>query len=337
MTTNFQGRDEVKMPLVTVILPCYNAELYVEEAVLSIMNQTYTNLEILVIDDCSNDDTNSILKRLSMEDSRIRLIRNEQNLRLVKTLNKGIDEARGMFIARMDADDVSLPERIEKQMDLMLSNPDVDLCGTSYSIIDGIGNKLKTEVKVPSTCEEIKTALLFTCPMGHPTVLFRKEKIQSLGSYDENMINIEDYELWLRVALKGKMVNLQNPLLKYRWHGENISILGRDVKRNSVNLAISKNSEYGFIEKYRELHLKMILAEWNYSINELRSFNLWKKELATHVDDLDAFVKVFDSYYSLTMLCVIKNKNSLKIKLFAFFNILRIKPIYTFQHFFNKI
>nr|WP_294925884.1 glycosyltransferase [uncultured Flavobacterium sp.] len=326
-------------PLVTVVLPCYNAELYVEEAVRSIMCQTYSNLEILLIDDCSTDSTSSILLSLAQEDKRIRIIRNEQNLKLVKTLNKGIDEAKGKFIARMDADDVSLLERIEKQVEFMLLYPEVDLCGTNYSIIDGKGNKIEDFVNIPLTSKEIATALLFTCPIGHPTVLFKKDKIQNLGKYDEKMINIEDYELWLRVSANGLIVNLPEPLLKYRWHGDNISIVGRDVKRLSVSLAITKNFNFGFAEEFRELHLKMILTEWNYTEKELKSFALWKKTLKVNfAKEPQVFKKVFDSYYALTMLCVIKNnKENLKIKFLAFLNLLTIRPVRVLRHFLNKI
>ncbi|MBJ2126446.1 glycosyltransferase [Flavobacterium sp. IB48] len=339
MPTEFFERKSLdEKPLVTVVLPCYNAELYVEEAVRSIINQTYSNLEILLLDDCSTDGTSSILSMLAEEDKRVRIIRNEENLKLIKTLNKGIDEAKGSFIARMDADDISLPERIEKQIDYMISHPEVDLCGTNYSIIDGEGNEIQRKVIIPLNSEEIARALLFTCPIGHPTVLFRKEKIQNLGKYDEKMINIEDYELWLRISLNGQIVNLPEPLLKYRWHGENISIVGKDLKRGSVNLAISKNLKCGFVQEYKELHLKMILSEWNYSEKELKSFSLWKKSLEDNfIGKLNVFRKVFDSYYALTMLCVIKNKNRKRIKFLAFLNLLKIKPIRTLEHFFNKL
>jgi glycosyltransferase involved in cell wall biosynthesis len=335
----FEKEGIKNKPLVTVVLPCYNAALYVEEAVRSIMCQTYSNLEILLIDDCSTDNTSAILLRLAQEDKRITIIRNEQNLKLVKTLNKGIDEAKGKFIARMDADDISLPERIEKQVEFMLLHPEVDLCGTNYSIIDGKGNKIEASVTMPLTSKEIATALLFTCPIGHPTVLFKKDTIQNLGKYDEKMINIEDYELWLRVAANGLIVNLPEPLLKYRWHGDNISIVGRDVKRSSVNLAITKNSNFGFAEKFRELHLKMILTEWNYTEKELKSFALWKKTLIVNLaGDPQVFTKVFDSYYALTMLCVIKNnKENVKTKFLAFFNLITIKPVRVLEHFLNKI
>ena len=106
--------------LVSVIIPCYNAEKYVEEAVRSIMKQTYLDLEIIVIDDCSTDGTNEILQSLSLEDSRIVFLKNETNLKLIKTLNLGISISKGKFIARMDADDISEPERLVEQVDFCL-------------------------------------------------------------------------------------------------------------------------------------------------------------------------------------------------------------------------
>ena len=111
-------------PLVSVIIPCYNAEKYVEEAVRSIMTQRYKNIEILVTEDCSTDNTLKILKNLEKEDSRIKVIQNKKNLKIVKSLNNMINIAQGKYIARMDADDISLPERIEKQVRFMEENPD---------------------------------------------------------------------------------------------------------------------------------------------------------------------------------------------------------------------
>ena len=111
-------------PLVSVIIPCYNAEKYVEEAVRSIMTQTYKNIEILVTEDCSTDNTLKILKNLEKEDSRIKVIQNKKNLKIVKSLNNMINIAQGKYIARMDADDISLPERIEKQVRFMEENPE---------------------------------------------------------------------------------------------------------------------------------------------------------------------------------------------------------------------
>ncbi|MDE3946029.1 glycosyltransferase family 2 protein, partial [Glaesserella parasuis] len=130
------------LPLVSVIIPCYNAENFVESAVRSIMEQTYSNLEIIVINDCSSDNTGEILKRLAEEDPRIKYIENEQNLKLPKTLNKGINLAKGDYIARMDSDDISLPVRLEKQVEFMLSNKNIDIVGCNMQHMDVYSRRL---------------------------------------------------------------------------------------------------------------------------------------------------------------------------------------------------
>ena len=125
-----------KNPLVSVIIPCYNAEKYVESSIRSIMSQTYRNLEIIITDDCSTDGTFEILQKLVKEDSRIKLYKNEINLKIVKTLNNMIEVSLGKYIARMDADDISLPKRIEKQVAFLEQNTDISFLGTNAVLID---------------------------------------------------------------------------------------------------------------------------------------------------------------------------------------------------------
>lgn len=161
-------------PLVSVIIPCYNAEKYVESAVRSIMNQFYKNLEIIVTDDCSTDDTLEILQNLAKEDSRIKLYKNEANLRIVKTLNNMILQANGKYIARMDADDFSLPERIEKQVLFLEQNSDFSFCGTNVYKIDE-NRKIVGKSVLPETFEDNKLFLKFYSTFYHPTVIFRSD------------------------------------------------------------------------------------------------------------------------------------------------------------------
>lgn len=161
-------------PLVSVTIPCYNAEKYVESAVCSIMNQTYKNLEIIITDDCSTDKTFEILQRLAKEDSRIKLYKNETNLKIVKTLNNMIFQANGKYIARMDADDVSLPERIEKQVLFLEQNSDFSFCGTNAYHIDENGKTIDKSV-LPETFEDNKFFLKFYSTFYHPTVMIRSD------------------------------------------------------------------------------------------------------------------------------------------------------------------
>lgn len=203
-------------PLVSVIIPVYNAERFVESAVRSIMNQTYTNLEILVTDDCSTDGSFEILQRLAAEDSRITLYRNESNLKIVRTLNSLVAAASGKYIARMDADDISLPKRIEKQVAFLESNPDYALCGTNAWHIDESGRRIGKSV-LPLSFEDNKFFLQFYSTFYHPTVMLRSE-IYKQNLYDENFLYAEDYELWAKLvfAENAKGANIKEKLLKYR-------------------------------------------------------------------------------------------------------------------------
>lgn len=203
-------------PLVSVIIPVYNAERFVESAVRSIMNQTYTDLEILITDDCSTDGSFEILQRLAAEDSRITLYRNESNLKIVKTLNSLVAAASGTYIARMDADDIALPKRIEKQVAFLESNPDYALCGTNAWHIDESGRRIGRSC-LPESFEENKFFLQFYSTFYHPTVMLRSE-IYKQNLYDEKFLYAEDYELWARLvfAENAKGANIKEKLLKYR-------------------------------------------------------------------------------------------------------------------------
>ena len=204
------------LPLVSVIIPCYNAENFVESAVRSIMDQTYSNLEIIVIDDCSTDNTPKILEKLAGEDSRIIYIRNESNLKLVRTLNKGLRLCQGEYIARMDADDISKKGRIEKQLTFMQTHPNIDVTGCAIEVF---GEGLKRHIALnPLDHKHILAQLFVKSSFFHPTVFFSRRLIESNKYiYDEKFYRIEDYALWVKLANDGVVfANLSDVLLEYR-------------------------------------------------------------------------------------------------------------------------
>ena len=190
-------------PLVSVVIPCYNAEKYVEMAIRSIMNQTYTNLEILIIDDCSKDSTYEILENLAKYDKRIILEKNEQNLKIVKTLNKLVLKANGKYIARMDADDISAPNRIEKQVNFLESNKDYGICGTNAWRID-CNNRMIGKSLLPTEDNEIKIVSDFFCVFYHPSVMIRSE-LYKKNLYREEYLYAEDMELWQRIFKNNRL------------------------------------------------------------------------------------------------------------------------------------
>ena len=203
-------------PLVSVIIPCYNAEKYIEKSVRSILNQTYCNIEVLIADDASEDSSVDIIEMLKKEDSRIRLIKHQTNKKIVYTLNELIDIATGEYIARMDADDISLPERIEKQIRFMESHKNYAACGTNILEIDINDNVIGGENYAASE-QETSFAVRFFNPVCHPSVLFKAD-ICKRNHYDEKYVYAEDYELWCRLILEKryKIGNIQEYLFMYR-------------------------------------------------------------------------------------------------------------------------
>lgn len=213
------------LPKLSVIMPVYNAERYLAAAIDSILNQTYTDFEFIIIDDCSTDKSHKILLDYVAKDMRIRVFRNEINLKLPKTLNFGISQAHGKYIARMDADDVSLSDRLMKQVMFMESNLEVAMCGTWYAVYDKDFIKELYVRKLPCSSNMIKIFLqLLYNPFGHNTVMIRRNIFDQLH-YLENMSdNAEDYELWLQIVNYGyTVVNLPETLVMYRVYDESAS------------------------------------------------------------------------------------------------------------------
>ncbi len=204
---------------VSVLLPVYNGEQYLHETLQSILSQTYTGFEFLIVDDGSTDSTQEIIK--SCNDPRIRLLVNDRRLKLSGALNRGIEEAKGKYIARMDADDIALPERLQKQVDFLKAHPEIGICGTAIEVF---GNTKPRNDIYPSTPEDIRSYALFDCPFCHPTVMIRKEMfIDHKLRYDGTYYPTEDYELWSRAVELFPSVNLEQVLLRYRVHDQSMT------------------------------------------------------------------------------------------------------------------
>ncbi len=212
-------------PLVSVLIPCYNVENYVAESVSSIIEQTYTNLEIIIVNDCSSDNTSSKLQELADKDNRIKIYNNATNLKLIKTLNRGIELCRGKYIARMDADDISFPTRIEKQVAFLEQNSDYDVVSSMfYTFRTG---KLKYNLyRNPKTYEELQAYILFRSGICHPAVMIRRTLFSDLGlRFEEKYLHVEDYALWSKAVYCTKLANIDEPLLYYRVHEYQVSTL----------------------------------------------------------------------------------------------------------------
>ncbi len=207
----------------------YNAETYLAEAIESILSQTFTDFELLIINDGSTDNSKKIIN--SFSDNRIRLVDNETNIKLIATLNKGIDLARGKYIARMDADDISVPTRLEKQVTFMESHPEVGVCGSWF---ETFGNEKKT-VKYPEKDEDILMMLLHQTPFCHPTIIFRKEVFEKNSiRFLPEFLHAEEYDVWVRLAGNTRFANIPEVLLFYRQHEASVSNSFKDIQTKNT-------------------------------------------------------------------------------------------------------
>lgn len=205
-------------PRISVIMGAYNAQEYIAQAIESILNQTYTDYEFIVINDGSTDDTPNIIRRYAKSDPRIIFIDNKENQGLIAVLNQGLDMARGEFIARMDADDISLPQRFEKQVAYLDANPDVGVLGTlihGFGVLDAPG----VQIPVVTVFDLLKQNYI-----AHPSVMLRKALLDKYNlRYNPEYIHCEDMELWSHLIFKTKFHNIMQVLLMYRVTGNNIS------------------------------------------------------------------------------------------------------------------
>ena len=227
-------------PLVTVLMPVYNGKKYLEEAIKSILNQTFRDFEFLIIDDGSTDNSVEIMGLFN--DARIRIERNKTNLGLIKTLNKGFGLSKGKYIARMDCDDISLPKRLSVQVNFMEKHPEIGVCGSWIKVI---GLRKKFINKYFQKHEELKANLLFSTSFAHPSVIIRKELIDKYNlEYDEQYKHAEDYELWSRMVGHTNMANINKVLFHYRMHPTSIS-----KKNSSEQVENSNNVRLGLLGK----------------------------------------------------------------------------------------
>lgn len=205
------------MRKLAVLLPTYNAAAYLNESIDSILNQTFADFDLYVYDDCSIDNTEDVISKY--KDTRLFYRKNLENLGIAKTLNKGLEELlpHYEYIARMDADDWSYPERFEKQLDCLYKNKEIAMCGTQGYWLKDINQNPVSGWVYPLSYEYIKCYLLFTASFHHQSIIFQsKFLIETNLKYDEKITTCEDWDLWTRVVKEGKVVNLPDFLIKCR-------------------------------------------------------------------------------------------------------------------------
>lgn len=239
------------MPVqVSVIMPVYNMEKFVGEAITSILRQTFTDFEFIIVDDASDDATATIIN--SYQDSRIVYCKNDRNRGNYYSRNKGLRIAQGKYIAVMDADDIAMPDRLEKEIAYLEEYPDILAVGTECLFL--ANNQCK---EVVCSYPQIQIALLNDNGFVHPSLMIRTEVLRQLDGYDEQYYYSADYDLVCRLALLGKVENLDEPLMRYRWHSTQISVLNKEEQKSYAD-EIRRNYQLAFINRYKKQNQSIV-------------------------------------------------------------------------------
>ena len=242
---------------VSVLLPVYNGGSTLSQAIASILSQDMPEFELITIDDCSTDNSASIIRQYAEKDSRINPIFHEVNIGLASTLNEGLNLAKSDFVARMDQDDESLPQRLRIQLDYMLRHPEFAVVG-SYVYHMGAKQEFDCLVELPSESEQIKQTLLQHNCIYHPSVMIKRNKILEIGGYQAKFKNAEDYDLWLRVSKLHPLANINEPLLRYRFSVTGMTLSRKWEQLFYVYLAQVAHEEKGDFESICEIAKKRL-------------------------------------------------------------------------------
>jgi glycosyltransferase involved in cell wall biosynthesis len=250
-------------PTMSVVMPVYNAAAYVEQAVASILSQTLADFEFLIFDDGSTDDSPRLLADLAHKDRRIRLTRGP-HLGYVPWLNKSIADAVAPFLARMDADDVALPARLERQADYLAAHPECVALGTNYVSIDSDGDVLgrsDQETEPPRIHAQLLGGKLGV--LAHPTVVMRLDAVRRVGGYNAQFEPSEDLDLWFRLAEYGELANLGDELLLYRQHVASVCYSQAERQRRHLDRIVTDGrARQGLPPLAISLYVSPELPEW---------------------------------------------------------------------------
>lgn len=237
-------------------MPVYNSEHFLDAAIKSILNQTYSNFEFIIVDDCSKDKSQEIIQRYEKKEKRIKVYKTKHNSGCTHALNIGLTHVKGEYIARMDADDISKKTRFEKQVKFMQKN-DLDVCGTNIEMIDREGKIIEKRIY----SNDINSIILHRSPLAHPTAFFKRELVIKYGLYDERFKVSQDYDLWLRFFANGAIFGiLDEYLFKYRLHSNSTKEL-KTKKTIKTVLKIKKNAQKNYGIKFSISAKKTIALE----------------------------------------------------------------------------
>jgi len=216
---------------ITVLMPVYNGDKYLKKAIDSILEQSFKNFELLLINDGSTDNSQTIID--SYSDNRIKVVLNEKNIGLINTLNKGLKLSKGKYVCRFDCDDISMPDRLMEQFLFLERNPSHVLVGSNVEIINECSKRVKLK-KYPEMHDEIMMGMMFSNQICHPAVMFKNICTEHSLFYSSAAVHFEDYEFWSRLSDFGLFHNIQKNLIKYREHSTQISIKHKKKQDDSI-------------------------------------------------------------------------------------------------------
>jgi glycosyltransferase involved in cell wall biosynthesis len=286
----------MKPPLISIIMATYNDEKYISQTIDSILNQSFENFEFIIINDCSKDNTTEILSKYN--DSRIKIFNNDKNMGLYKSLNIGFNNSSGGFIARIDADDIAVHNRLQIQYDYLRNNPSIAMVGCNYYEINSNGDIISDIIKFNAEPIIIKWRMCFENPVPSP-VLFTREIYLKVGGFDERSKVGMDYDFFSKVSKIEKISNIQEPIMYWRVHKSSISSSqgefqlenAKDVSRNYVNDFLNEEYTENDInqlwdrdwEKYNIIRIAILFKVYKKILNEKQWSSSEKKTLKTYI------------------------------------------------------
>jgi glycosyltransferase involved in cell wall biosynthesis len=272
--------------MISVILPVYNAERWIGDALRSLSSQGTAAMEIIAIDDGSTDASIRVLKRSSDRSLSVRLLRNESNLGIVATLNRGLDQAQGDYVARMDADDICMPDRFARQI-AFLEQTGCDICGSWFI---EFGQGIPRTVRWPHSESALRAAMLFQNTLCHPTIMAKREVFEQLR-YREDYRLAEDYDLFGRACTKFRVANVPAPLLRYRRHSQQATQAKIDAMQDitcQIRLEMLSRQKFNATSEEQRLHNMIRAPSSIRNENDLRCIEEWLLKLYAAHDKEDA-------------------------------------------------
>lgn len=242
----------MKNPRISVLMPVYNCENYLHTAIRSILDQTFKNFEFVIVDDRSTDGSWRIIKEYAKKDQRIVAVRNKKHLRTTKTLNRGLRLIKSKYVVRMDADDWSYLNRLQKQFEFMEKHPEVGVSGGAIEVCNS-NLKVLNMRKYPLSDTALRKIIFRYSPFAHPATIWRRLLLERVGGYNENIPLSQDYELYFRVGKICKFANLPDILLKLRVHNDSDSIIrGRYQEQYAIYTRIKAFLEFDYNMTFRD-------------------------------------------------------------------------------------